>query len=88
METGSLLTLEKTDNEHVASKPIPLIDSGATLFWSMARWTQRQMQRQMSVVDCSYVFGHWVSKDPEQELKLCSLTYIVSLLRLPETNVF
>lgn len=62
METGSSLTFEKTDSEHVASNPIPLTDSGSTLFSLMARWTQRQMQRQISLVDCSYTVGHWVSE--------------------------
>ncbi|KAL6901388.1 hypothetical protein GGI43DRAFT_404814 [Trichoderma evansii] len=50
---GSSVSLENTEREQVASKPMPLIWFGLTRDSCTTRRTHSQMQRQMSVVDCS-----------------------------------
>lgn len=52
-EMGSSSSWEKTAREQVASKPMPRTEAGLILCWLMARCTEIQMQRQISVVDCS-----------------------------------
>ena len=53
-DTGSSVSWEKTAREQVASKPIPRTVDGLMLCWFSARWTDEQIHRQMSFVDCSY----------------------------------
>jgi predicted nucleic acid-binding protein len=53
-ETGSSVSWVNTAREQVASKPMPRMECGSTLCWAIARWTDVQIQRQMSFVDCSY----------------------------------
>lgn len=52
-ETSESFSVEKTAKEHVASNAIPRIIDGGVLLSERARFTAEQMQRQMSVVDCS-----------------------------------
>lgn len=57
-ETGSSSSWENTAREQVASKPMPRIEAGFILCWLIARCTEMQMQRQISVVDCSWVYTY------------------------------
>lgn len=68
-EIGSEVSLLKTDNEHVASKPIPRTVEGLMFCSVRARWTAVQMQVHMSVVDCSWV--EWISYGSLFEVCLC-----------------
>jgi hypothetical protein len=56
MEMGSSVSVEKRHSEHVASKPMPWTCDAGVWCSSRARRTTRQIHRQMSDVDCSYVF--------------------------------
>ena len=52
-ETGTSVSCVNTAREHVASKPIPRMLAGSMLFCLIALLTEEQIQRQISVVDCS-----------------------------------
>ena len=52
-ETGSSVLCEKTAREHVASKPIPLINLGSIRLSERHCLTDLQIARHISVVDCS-----------------------------------
>lgn len=52
-DIGSSVSREKTAREHVASNARPRMVDALMLCWFSIRWTEVQIQRQISFVDCS-----------------------------------